>query len=133
MDFRLQREARKKELEAELAKLDLVLRHDSKLCFCYVNGQTTPEWTAPKVARECAIMHWLHTFTNYTERCRVAATEESAKNWFYSGKHFADHMKRRVYPTIKESILKENGGAPNPWPWKTSGAEADVVAKPDAE
>lgn len=123
MDFRLQREARKKQLEAELAKLDLVLRHDSKLCSCYVNGQTTPEWTAPKVARECATMHWLHNFTNYTERCRAAAAEECVKTRFYNGKHFADHMKRRVYPTIKESILKENGGAPDTWPWKTSGAE----------
>ena len=107
-DFRLQRDARKKELEEELSKLNLSLRYDSRLCSCYINGITLPEWTASKVAKECAMMHWLHNFTDYEERCSVAASEESKKKWFHTGRHFADHMKKRVYPAIKEAILKEN-------------------------
>ena len=74
--FRLQREVRKKELENALSELNLVLRYDSRLCSCFINGLTSEEWTPSKVARECATMHWLHNFTDYEERCRVAATEE---------------------------------------------------------
>lgn len=116
-DFRLQRADRKKELEEELNKFNLLLRYDSRLCSCFINGQTSPEWTADKVAGECATMHWLHNFTDYEERCRAAATEESKHAWFHGGRHFADHMKRRVYPAIKESIIKENEGGPETWPW----------------
>ena len=105
-DFRLQRDARKNELEEELSKISLVLRYDSRLCSCFINAQTSPEWTAAKVAKECATMHWLHNFTDYEERCALAATEESKKMWFHNGRHFSDHMKRRVYPAIKEFILK---------------------------
>lgn len=118
-DFRLQRDARKKELEEELSKINLSLRYDSRLCSCFINGITSPEWTASKVAKECAMMHWLHNFTDYEERCSAAASEESKKKWFHSGRHFADHMKKRVYPSIKESILKENNGEPTTWPWST--------------
>ena len=119
-DLRFMREERKRELEHELGRLKLFIRYDSRLCCCYINGVTSPEWTAQKVARECAIMHWLYNYTDYEERCREAATAESKKTWFHSGKHFADHMKRRVYPAIKESILKERKQGDlgsETWPW----------------
>lgn len=122
------RNEKKNELEEELSKLSLMLRYDSRLCSCFINGQTSPEWTAAKVAKECATMHWLHNFTDYEERCTLAATEESKKTWFHSGRHFADHMKRRVYPSIKESIIREKEGAPDEWPWMattTMNAQAD--------
>lgn len=108
---------RRIELEKELKKLNLSLRHDSRLCYCYIHSETSPEWTACKVANECAMMHWLHNFTEYEERCRVAAIQE--RMWWFpgGGRHFADHMKRRVYPVIKESILAERGGRPEQWPW----------------
>lgn len=124
-DFRQQRDARKKDLEEQLSKLDLMLRYDSRLCSCYINGTTSPEWTAAKVAKECATMHWLHNFTDYEKRCAMAASEVSTKMWFHSGRHFADHMKRCMYPAIKESILNENEGGPEEWPWvKTTTASA---------
>ncbi|CAM9098736.1 unnamed protein product, partial [Sphacelaria rigidula] len=110
------RNGRKNQLEEELSKLSLVLRYDSRLCSCFINAQTSPEWTAATVARECATMHWLHNFTDYEERCRMAATEESKKTYFRSGRHFADHMQRRVYPVIKESIMRDSNGGPNSWP-----------------
>lgn len=115
--FRLQREVRKKELEDALSKLNLVLRYDSRLCSCFINGLTSAEWTSSKVAVECAMMHWLYNFTDYEERCRVAATEESKKMCFHGARHFADYMKKRVYPIIKERIIEENKGGPDPWPW----------------
>ncbi|CAM9106358.1 unnamed protein product [Ectocarpus sp. 12 AP-2014] len=127
-NFRLQRENRRKELEKELSKLNLMLRYDSRLCSCYINGTTAPEWTAPAVAKECATMHWLHNFTDYQARCAVAATVEATNMFFHSGRHFADHMKRRVYPAIKESILAENDGGPETWPWvipTTTTTQAD--------
>lgn len=116
-DFRQQKYARKNELEEELSKINLSLRYDSRLCSCYINGTTGPEWTAPKVAKECAMMHWLHNFTDYEERCATAAAEVSSRLLFHGGRHFADHMKRGVYPVIKETILKENDGGPASWPW----------------
>lgn len=118
-DSRPQRESRRKELERELAKLKLSLRHDSRLCSAYINENTSPDWTPAKVARECALMHWLHNFTDYELRCQLAATVESKQTWFRSGRQFADHMKRRVYPEIKQAILKENDGYPDTWPWMT--------------
>lgn len=124
-DFQQQRDARKKELEEELSKLRLMLRYDSRLCSCYINGTTSPEWTAPKVAKECATMHWLHNFTDYEERCAVGAAQVSRKMWFHSGRHFADYMKRHVYPAIKESILNENEGGPEGWPWVQTTTVSD--------
>jgi len=119
-DFRLRRESRRKELERELAKLKLSLRHDSRLCSAYINEHTSRDWTPTKVAKECAVMHWLHNFTDYELRCQLAATEESRQTLFRSGRHFADHMKRRVYPAIKDAIIKENDGYPDTWPWMTT-------------
>ena len=128
-DLRPQREARRKDLEKELAKLKLSLRHDSRLCAAYINNHTSPDWTPAKVARECAVMHWLHNFTDYEMRCQMAATEVSKQIWFRSGRHFADHVKRRVYPAIKETIIKENNGHPDTWPWmKTTLVTTDTTS-----
>lgn len=124
-DFRIERNARKKELEEELSKLNLIPRYDSRLCSCYTNGTTSPEWTAQKVAKECATMHWLHNFTDYEARCGVAAAAELKKMWFHSGRHFADHMKRNVYPAIKESIMAEHDGGPKTWPWALTTTTSD--------
>lgn len=125
-DSLLTRDGRKQALEDELKKLDLALRYDSRLCSCYISGQTSADWTAAKVARECAVMHWLYNFTDYEERCRVAAIEESRVGWFYSGRHFADYLKKRVYPTIKEGILRENKEQLNTWPWLQKDRKEDV-------
>lgn len=127
------REARKKTLEDELSKLNLSLRYDSRLCSCYISGQTSADWTAERVARECALMHWLYNFTDYEERCRVAAIEESKMTWFRSGRHFADHLKRTVYPAIKECITRENEGELGTWPWMkgTQPETTETTISPD--
>ena len=129
-DFRRSRDERKNALEDELSKLNLSLRYDSRLCSCYISGQTSADWTAALVANECALMHWLYNFTDYEERCRVAATEESRVGLFHSGRHFADYLKRRVYPTIKERIIKDS--QLDTWPWmKKEDKEQDTNANPN--
>lgn len=128
-DFRRTRDERKDELEHELGKLDLSLRYDSRLCSCYISGQTSADWTAALVANECALMHWLYNYTDYEERCRVAALEESKVGWFHSGRHFSDYMKRRVYPTIKERIIKDSEGELDAWPWMKKEKEKGCKSK----
>lgn len=129
-DFRRTRDERKKTLEDELSKLNLSLRYDSRLCSCYISGQTSEDWTAAKVANECALMHWLYNFTDYEERCQAAAMEEFRVGWFHSGRHFADYLKRRVYPTIKESIIKDSEGELDTWPWMKKEKKKDTKANP---
>lgn len=104
-------------MERELAILNLSLRYDSRLCSSYISNHISPEWTAAKVAKECAVMHWLHNYTNYKEICHNAATQESQRLRFWRGREFADHMKRRIYPAIKDDIIRGNGGLPESWPW----------------
>ena len=108
---------RRIELEKALAEKGLTLRMDSKLCYCYVNGQTGPEWDVPRVVHECAIMYWLYNFTNYKERCDFAAFYESRLYFFPSKRDLMSYMRRCVHPLIKETIIRENGGVPSTWPW----------------
>lgn len=119
------KEVRKQSIENELNKINLKLRYDSKLCYCYVNGETGPEWTPERVANECAIMHWLYNFTDYPGICQYADIHESRRIFFHSKKQFKDHMRRYIYPNIKESMIMKNGGIPTTWPWMKNETSAD--------
>ena len=111
----------KNQLEDALSKVGLSLRMDSKLCYCYVNGQTGPEWNIHRVVHECCVMHWLYNFTNYQERCSFASAHESRIHYFNSQMEFSKYMRRYVHPMIKETIIAENGGLPTAWPWIVPG------------
>lgn len=108
---------RKAQLEEGLANAGLTLRMDSKLCYCYVNGQTGPEWDVNRVVHECSVMHWLYNFTSYQERCNFASSNESRINYFNNQVEFLRYMRKYIYPMIKEAIITENGGLPTTWPW----------------
>ena len=108
---------RKNQLEEGLDKAGLKLRMDSKLCYCYVNGQTGPEWDIHRVVHECSVMHWLYNFTNYQERCSFASENESRIHYFNSQAEFLRYMRRYIHPMIKEAVIAENGGLPATWPW----------------
>ena len=108
---------RKSNVDNELEKLKLSYRYDSKLCSCYVQGTTGPEWTAERVAKECAIMYWLYNHTPYEAICNNADIQETHKYIFYNEKQLKDHMRRYIYPKIKEFVIKDNGGIPESWPW----------------
>lgn len=122
-------ESRKIDLEHALKKLGLSLRYDSKLCYCFINGQTGPEWTVESVVHECCVMHWLYNHTNYQERCDFASQCESQIRFFNDKRHFLSYMRRSIFPQIKDCIIKENEGFPSPWPWlltKTTNQCVDV-------
>lgn len=108
---------RKNDLERALAEKGLTLRMDSKLCYCYVNGQTGPEWDVHRVVHECSVMHWLYNFTNYQEKCEYAATYESRRYYFRTQRDLLCYMRKYVHPVMKESVIRENGGLPEAWPW----------------
>jgi hypothetical protein len=110
---------RKNELEGELGKMGLSLRMDSKLCYCYVNGQTGPEWDVHRVVHECCVMHWLYNFTNYERMCEFAAFNESRRNYFHTQRDLMSYMRRYVHPVVKEAVIRDNGGLPEAWPWLT--------------
>jgi len=110
-------ESRKTELEESLKKVGLSLRYDSKLCYCFINGQTGPEWTVESVVHECCVMHWLYNHTRYQERCDFASHRESQIHYFHDKRHFLSYMRKSIFPQIKDSIIKESGGFPSPWPW----------------
>lgn len=110
-------ESRKIELENALTKVGLNIRYDSKLCYCFINGQTGPEWTVESVVHECCVMHWLHNHTKYQERCDFASHCESRIRFFNDKRHFLSYMRKNIFPQIKDCIIKENGGFPSPWPW----------------
>lgn len=127
---------RKNQLEEALAKSGLTLRMDSKLCYCYVNGQTGPEWDIHRVVHECSVMHWLYNFTNYQDRCSFASSNESRIHYFNSQTEFLRYMRRYIHPMIKETIIAENGGLPVTWPWlvqkSQESQEADAPEAPEA-
>ena len=108
---------RKNILEKALTDMGLTLRMDSKLCYCYVNGQTGPEWDVHRVVHECSVMHWLYNFTNYQERCEFAAINESRLHYFRTQRDLMCYMRKYVHPAIKETIIRENMGLPEVWPW----------------
>lgn len=110
-------ESRKSELENGLEKVGLTLRFDSKLCYCFINNQTGPEWTVESVVQECCVMHWLYNHTNYQKRCDHACHMESQLRYFNDKRHFLSFMRKSIFPQIKDSIIQENNGYPSPWPW----------------
>ena len=111
---------RKNHLEQALGKAGLGIRMDSKLCYCYVNGQTGPEWDVHRVVHECSVMHWLYNFTDYQARCNFASENEARINYFQNHRQFLSYMRKYIFPAIKESIIRENGGLPVTWPWITN-------------
>ena len=113
-------ESRKAELENALEKVGLSLRFDSKLCYCFINGQTGSEWTVESVVQECCLMHWLYNHTNYPKRCEHACNMESQLRYFNNRRQFLSFMRKNIFPQIKDSIIKENNGLPSQWPWLVS-------------
>ncbi len=111
---------RKNQLEKALQASGLGIRMDSKLCYCFVNGQTGPEWDVDRVVKECSVMHWLYNFTDYQARCHFASENESRIHCFHSQRQFLSYMRKYIFPGIKESIIAGNGGLPATWPWINS-------------
>ncbi len=108
---------RRDDLERALAETGLALRPDSRLCSCFINGQTGPEWDVSRVVHECSVMHWLYNFTDYPGECERAVLHESRCRVFSSTSDLMSYARRHVHPLVKEAVIRNNGGLPEVWPW----------------
>ena len=91
---------------AELAKQGLCLRPDSRLCSSYIYGNLDKSWDVGRVVYECAVMHWLFSYTLYAQKCSEAHIYLSTI--LESGKSAHELVKHNVQPNIKlpNSITK---------------------------
>ena len=110
--------ARRVELDAELARLGLVRRADCRLCDAYVRGHPIGVWsTPPIIAREAALMRWLHEYTEYQQikRRRVEQLRDCYGHYFDGIQSLARNLAKVKFPP------------PEVWPWlsATGGVAAD--------
>lgn len=108
------RESRKEELVSLLKEYGLELRYDSGLCHAYIEGTLDESWTLDLVVNECALMNWLFTYTDYTERCRQAYEYFGSSN--LQGRYLHEFIKYNVQPYIKADTIAYFG-IPEKWPW----------------
>lgn len=113
MDVSIQR--RRDLLVGELSMKKLPLRHDSRLCSGFIYNQLGDDWNVHRVVNECAMMHWLFSYTNYQYKCREAYSYFSTV--FTSGRSLHEFVKQYVQPHIKAQIILAHGGVPSTWPW----------------
>lgn len=106
---------RKEIIVKELSLKYLPLRHDSRLCSSFIYNELSDDWDVHRVVQECALMHWLFSFTDYPIRCREAYAYFSTI--FNSGKHVHDFIKIHIQPYIKAQTIHDYGGIPSEWPW----------------
>ena len=99
----------------KLRDVGLDLRPDSRLCYSYIYGTLGEEWGLERVVRECGMMHWLYTCTNYQFRVQQAYTYFSYI--FTDGKTVNEFIKNSVQPHIKAETILSYGGIPDRWPW----------------
>ena len=98
-----------------LSKRGLSLRPDSRLCSSYIDGTLDEHWNVDRVVEECALMHWLYTYTDYP--IKLAEAYNFFSSFFPSGKSVKDYVKDNVQPVIKLGTIKTYGGLPKTWPW----------------
>ncbi len=94
-------------------------RLDSSLCRSYLNDELNPdEWDVEKVAQECALMHYLYNYTDYSQRLaefkKIAHTFRS-ENMTHDQYHVALHTT--IFPKLKRDCIQDHGGIPDKWPW----------------
>jgi len=127
-------EGRTRILCDKLREIGLDLRPDSRLCYSYIYGSLGEDWDLDRVVRECAMMHWLYTYTNYQYRIQQAYTYFSYV--FNDGKTVNDFIKTNVQPHIKAETILSYGGIPERWPWSPTSSmenDAEIVSESPEE
>lgn len=102
-------------LSAELKKMTLKIRPDSRLCRSFVDGELGHDWPVRRVAQQCALMHWLYNFTPYPAMLRDAMRYHS--QFIANPRDLHLFVRDHVEPLIKNNIFSVHGGAPSEWPW----------------
>lgn len=96
---------RRQQLCDELAKYNLVIRNDSKMCAGYIeNG----EFGLDLVVETCRKMNWLYNETDYADELHEWIQGE------YEYKGYCD--TRDAADLIQDSVIKKHGGGK---PWET--------------
>jgi len=107
--------ARTSILEDHLCIHGLTIRPDSRLCHAFMEGRLGHDWDVHRVVKECCMMHWLYTCTDYPIRIDQAYTYFSYI--FVDGKMVHEFVRDNVQPHIKAEIILSHGGIPTVWPW----------------
>ena len=102
-------------LIAELNKIGLKLRTDSRLCKSYIEGYLGEDWTVERIAHECALVNWLYNYTPYQGMLRHATAYHSPA--FKNKRDLSVFMRFTIQPLIKTDIINAHGGIPPSWPW----------------
>ena len=119
---------RRGELITALQNIGLRLRHDSSLCHAYISGSLGDDWSLESVVEECAIMHWLFTYTDYPIRCRQAYDFFARSHT--DGRTLHEFITNKVNPLIKADTIAIFG-IPEKWPWLTSYSLYTQTQLPD--
>lgn len=109
---------RTKELLKELSLKGLHMRHDSRLCFSYINNDLGKDWNVHRVVQECCTMHWLYNYTAYP--CKMDEAYMYFSTILTSGRTVHEFIKQNVQPHIKSQTILQHGGIPKTWPWLIS-------------
>ncbi|CAM9865703.1 unnamed protein product [Chrysoparadoxa australica] len=103
----------------EMSKQGISYREDSELCRSYLNGTLSPDFTADKVARVCALHKWLYSYTEYSAVCQqvlpslASSLAPSLGGWDAAW----EYVKQHEAPRIKAQVISSHGGVPQAWPW----------------
>ena len=101
---------RKKSLEDELAKYNLVLRDDSNLCQGYING-SIKDWSLDQIVNRMCQMHYLYNYTDmekYLEEARTDYYETIKAGYFPDCSIQEDAELKAVGPLNNYPVV---------WPW----------------
>ena len=110
------------ELVSELSKLKLDLREDSTLCKEFIAGSSS--LTAKTIAKEMALMNWLHNYTSYsTDLTRV-------KNYLVDLHGPFKGVWRQASKCTKLFICATND-IPEQWPWMNGHVYDDWESRPE--
>lgn len=113
---------RKDKLVTELSKLKLDLREDSTLCKEFISG--TSNLTAEDIAKEMALMHWLHNYTSYS------TDMTTVKNYLVGVHGPFKGVWRQASKCTKLYICATND-IPDQWPWMNEHVYDDWESRPE--
>lgn len=129
----LEANVRRKQLELALAKVNMKIRSDSKLCSGFINGRLDPHQDLDYVVDMCQEMRWLFEHTPYkktldkavkayAEQLYYNSFEEDEYGYEYGYSEYDGFGEARheawetVEPEVRKNILKKYP-KPSVYPW----------------
>ena len=118
---------RRASLEKALAEQGLVIRKDSALCSCYIDGTLDSSYTPEAIAHLCGLHKYLYEYTDYSARCAciLPAIANGLSSSLGSYEAAWKYVVQSEAPLIKMRVLQEFG-VPLVWPWLNEGRSAST-------